>query len=86
MRRDVARQFIGVMNRMDGLFTELHFLLFEIDDLDERREFARALFSVAIDSYEKITRPIVHEYPEMHPDKEIGPDGTLQWKKVEGGA
>jgi hypothetical protein len=72
MRREVAERIVDVTKRMDTLFNDLDALSDEIEDEFEKRHFRRAIGTVGLDLYEKVTRPIVKDFPDLHPDKENG--------------
>jgi hypothetical protein len=72
MKQEVARQIVDIMKRVDRVLSEVVDLTAEIEDASERRSFRDAVFHVAMEAYEKITREIADQYPEMHPDNVEG--------------
>lgn len=72
MKRELARQIIGVMKKLDGVLDELCILSEAIEDESERKVIRRGLASLMQDSHVKITLPIARQFPEMHPDNVEG--------------
>ena len=68
MDREVAQQIIDVTRRMDELLHEIHVLLHDVEDRDERKGFIKGLLRVVTEAHECITLPIARQHPELHPD------------------
>lgn len=68
MQREIAEQIVQAMKELDRAFGRLDEVLWRLEDEAERRRMLRVLFSLAVDSYHHITRPLVHQFPDLHPD------------------
>lgn len=68
MQREIAEQIINAMKGLDQAFGRLDEAVWRVDDEDERRRMLRILFGLVIDSYHHITRPVVNQFPDLHPD------------------
>jgi enamine deaminase RidA (YjgF/YER057c/UK114 family) len=68
MQREIAEQIVQAMKELDRALGQLDQALWRVEDEVERRRMLRVLFGLAVDSYHHITRPVVHQFPDLHPD------------------
>jgi enamine deaminase RidA (YjgF/YER057c/UK114 family) len=68
MQREIAEQIVQAMKELDGALDRVDKALWRVEDDTERRRMLRVLFGLAVDSYHHITRPVVHRFPDLHPD------------------
>jgi enamine deaminase RidA (YjgF/YER057c/UK114 family) len=68
MQREIAEQIVQAMKELDRALGRVDKALWRVEDEVERRRMLRVLFGLAVDSYHHITRPIVHRFPDLHPD------------------
>src|SRR5258708_35894113 len=68
MKREIAEQIIEAMKGMDQAFGRLDAAISQIENEEERRRMARVLGGFMGDSYYQITRPVVVQFPDLHPD------------------
>ena len=68
MKRETARKFVQASKRIDEILGELDSVSFEIEDEAERKKIRRAMVSVVVTLYEQLTREVVRDYPDLHPD------------------
>lgn len=68
MKRETAKKFVEAANEIDRILGDLDPVSFEIDDEEERKKIRRAMASVFVTLYEQLTREVVKDYPDLHPD------------------
>jgi 2-oxo-4-hydroxy-4-carboxy--5-ureidoimidazoline (OHCU) decarboxylase len=68
MKRETAKKFVEAANKIDEILGNLDSVSFEIDDEAERKKIRRAMASVFVTLYEQLTREVVKDYPDLHPD------------------
>ena len=68
MKRETAKKFVEAANKIDRILGNLDPVSFEIDDEEERKKIRRAMASVFVTLYEQLTREVVKDYPDLHPD------------------
>ena len=68
MKRETAKKFVEAANKIDEILGNLDPVSFEIEDEAERKKIRRAMVSVMVTLYEQITREVVKDYPDLHPD------------------
>ena len=68
MKRETAKKFVEAANKIDEILGNLDPVSFEIDDEEERKKIRRAMASVFVTLYEQLTREVVKDYPDLHPD------------------
>ena len=68
MKRETAEKFVDAANKIDEILSGLESVSFEIEDEAERMKIRRGMASVFIALYEQLTREVVKEYPDLHPD------------------
>jgi hypothetical protein len=68
MKRDTAKKFVQASKKIDEILGELDSVSFEIEDEAERKKIRRAMVSVMVTLYEQLTREVVKDYPDLHPD------------------
>ena len=68
MQREIAEQIVQAMKELDQALGQLDKAIWRVEDEAERRRMLRVLFGLAVDSYHHITRPVVHRFPDLHPD------------------
>ena len=68
MKRETAKKFVEAANKIDEILGNLDSVSFEIDDEVERKKIRRAMASVFVTLYEQLTREVVKDYPDLHPD------------------
>ncbi len=72
MKKELARQMIDAMKKLDGVLNELTILSQKIEDDSERAAIMRGLATLMHESHLGITLPIARQYPEMHRDNVEG--------------
>jgi len=70
MKRQVARQIISAMRKMDRLFHEIHLLSEQVENETEKKALRRGLATLMHESHVGITLIVTKQFPEMHPDKD----------------
>ena len=68
MKRETAEKFVEAANKIDQILSSLEPVSFEIEDEAERIKIRRGMAAVFIALYEQLTREVVREYPDLHPD------------------
>jgi hypothetical protein len=68
MKHETAKKFVEAANKIDEILGNLDPISFEIDDEEERKKIRRAMASVFVTLYEQLTREVVKDYPDLHPD------------------
>jgi hypothetical protein len=71
MKRETAEKFVKAANKIDEILGDLYSVSLEIEDEEERRKIRRAMASVFVPLYEQLTREVVKDYPDLHPDTGI---------------
>jgi hypothetical protein len=68
VKRETAKKFVEAANKIDQILGDLDPVSFEIGDEEERKKIRRAMASVFVTLYEQLTREVVKDYPDLHPD------------------
>jgi hypothetical protein len=68
MKRETAMKFVEAANKIDEILGSLYSVSLEIDDEAERKKVRVAMASVFVTLYEQLTREVVRDYPDLHPD------------------
>jgi len=68
MNRDTAEKLVDAANRIDDILEELGNTSREIEDEAERHKIRRGIASCIVALYENVTREVVRDFPELHPD------------------
>ena len=76
MKRETVQKIIDAMKGVDQAMHRLDISIREIEDEVERKRMLRFVGGLVIDLYEQITRPVLKDYPELHPDF---PNGDFRW-------
>jgi hypothetical protein len=69
MDKDMASRMLNAVVALESKIGELDMLVSRIDDEKERDEYVCALGNVIGILSEKFVRQIVHQYPELDPDR-----------------
>jgi hypothetical protein len=69
MDKDMASRMLNAVFALEGKIGELDVLVSQIDDEKERGEYVYALGNVIGILSENFVRQIVHQYPELDPDR-----------------
>ncbi len=67
MNRELAESIMGELEKSDHHLNNAIHLVEQIEDEAERKELRRGLGSVVGVTYSDVMRPIVRQYPELHP-------------------
>jgi hypothetical protein len=70
MEREVAENIVQYVKKMEQVLLELEAVTRVIEDTEQRRRLRLAISRLGIDAYEKITREVVKQFPDLHPDKD----------------
>jgi hypothetical protein len=70
LKREAAEKIVEAVKKLDQLFGELDAVSNLIDDDEEKKKLQRAIFTLVIEIHEKITREVVKQFPDLHPDKD----------------
>jgi len=76
MKRETVEKIIGAMKETDRAVDQLATFIREIEDEVERKRMLRFIGGLIVDLYTQITRPVLKDYPELHPDF---PNGDFRW-------
>jgi enamine deaminase RidA (YjgF/YER057c/UK114 family) len=68
MQREIAEQIIQAMKGVEQAIGRLDTAVWRIEDEEERRRMLRFIAGVVLDSHHHITLPVVHRFPDLHPD------------------
>jgi hypothetical protein len=73
MKRETAKKFVQASKNIDQILDQLYLdqlyaVSDEIEDEAERKKIRRAMASVFVTLYEQLTREVVKDYPDLHPD------------------
>lgn len=68
MKRETAMKFVEATKKIDEILGDLYSISLEIDDQAERKKVRIAMASVLVTMYEQLTREVVKDYPDLHPD------------------
>ena len=68
MRREQAEEISASLRDIDAACADLDQAIRKIDDELERKRLLRALGTLILDIYERITREVTAQYPDLDPD------------------
>lgn len=70
MKRETAEKIANKFEDLGRCLNDLTEISYEIEDKAERSKFRRSLAALMNDSYEKVLREVLLQYPEFDPDKD----------------
>jgi enamine deaminase RidA (YjgF/YER057c/UK114 family) len=68
MHRAVAEKIIQAVKELDQAFGKLDIAVRDVEDEEERRRMSRVLIGSYADLLHHITRSVLVEFPDLHPD------------------
>jgi enamine deaminase RidA (YjgF/YER057c/UK114 family) len=68
MHRAVAEKIIQAVKELDRAFGKLDIAVRDVEDEEERRRMSRVLIGSYADLLHHITRSVLVEFPDLHPD------------------
>src|SRR5262245_9510926 len=68
MQRAVAEKIIQAAKKLDQAFGQLDIAVHGVEDEDERRRMSRVLIGSYADLFHHVTRSVLVEFPDLHPD------------------
>jgi enamine deaminase RidA (YjgF/YER057c/UK114 family) len=68
MQREIAEQIVEATKSLDQAFGRLDVAVHAVEDEDERRRMHRVLIGAYADLLHHITRSVLVEFPDLHPD------------------
>jgi len=68
MQRAVAEKIIRAAKELDQAFGQLDIAVHAVEEEDERRRMHRVLIGSYADLFHHITRSVLVEFPDLHPD------------------
>ena len=79
MKREIAEQIVDASNKIDKILEELGTISRNIEDETERKKVRAAIAECIFVLYHKLTREVVLEFPDLHPDFPEGdwPGGSI---------
>ena len=69
MQRNLAEKLINESMRIGDHLNTISEVVSQIDDMEERRKFARPLGELMGLIYTELMLPIIKDYPDLDPDK-----------------
>jgi hypothetical protein len=72
MKRQIAENILDATKRIDTILAELGDISWEIEDEAERKNLRAAIGECIFVLYNKLTREVALDFPDLHPDF---PDG-----------
>jgi hypothetical protein len=82
MKRETAEQIVDASNRIDKILEELGSISWSIEDEAERKKVRGAIAECIFILYNKLTREVVLDFPDLHPDF---PEGDWPGRPTESG-
>jgi len=73
MERKIAEDLMAALITLGAECTKVSEITQKIQDNDERIKFRRGLGGIIGDVYTELMIPIIRQYPDLDPDKEVAP-------------
>ena len=71
MERDVAEKLMAEYARLEAIYGRVEAHLREIEDESERKDLLRGFAEVAGGHFTDLLLPVMRQYPDLDPDKNI---------------
>ena len=67
MKRETAEKIVHSVKETNERLNQLFIVIEEIDDEGERKKMQSAWGDVVLELYEKVTREVIQQFPELDP-------------------
>ena len=81
MEKETAKKIMVSLERLGEALNDLATEIEKIKDIEEKKRYRRGVGELMGMSYTDIMRPIIREYPELDPDKDLDWNRDIQKKR-----
>ena len=69
MEKEIAKKLMIELDRLGNVMNDVALIIEEINDDEEKRKFRKGIGGLMGKLYTDIMHPIIHEHPDLDPDR-----------------